>query len=171
MMPTAHPMRPARVLLIPTPPLPKRKRTLCRRFLVSLGARRRTPTRLSLKRISHRRRRETRHDSVTSGGSSQYSPSKSVDSRIRTNTRGNAVHDDGARRAEIAFAAGPRNRSASGNHGRADGRPLHGPQAVSRGRGALQKAFGSGPAKSRIFEQAGHRSTSAGGAGIGAEIL
>src|ERR1700675_1281870 len=164
-------MRPAKVSLTQTPPLPKRKRTLYRKFLVSLGARRRTPTRLNLKRISHRRRRETRHDSVTSGVSSQYSPSKSVDSRNRTNTRGNAVHDDGARRAAIAFAAGPRHRRASGNHGRADGRPLHGPQAVSRGCGALQEAFRSGPAKSRISEQAGHRSASAGGAGIGAEIL
>src|SRR5580700_2380004 len=171
MIRTGHPMRPVRVLLPPTPPRRKRKRTLYRRFLVSLGARRRTPTRLSLKRTSHRRRRETRHDSVTSGGSNQYSPSKSVDSRNGTNTRGNAVHDGGARRAAIGFAAGPGNRSASGNYGRADGRPLHDPQAVSRGRGALQKAFGSGPAKSRIFKQAGHRSTSAGGAGIGAEIL
>src|ERR1700676_4463485 len=145
-------MRPAKVCLTQTPPLPKRKRTLYRKFLVSLGARRRTPTRLNLKRISHRRRRETRHDSVTSGGSSQYSPSKSVDSRNRSNTRRNAVHDDGARRGAIAFAAGSCNRGAPGNHGRADGRPLYGPQAVSRGRGTLQETFGSGAAKSRVFE-------------------
>src|ERR1700719_3729989 len=49
----------------------KRKRVLYRRFLVSLGARRRIPTRPSL-----RRRRETPHDKVSCGSSSKLSPSK-----------------------------------------------------------------------------------------------
>ena len=45
-------------------PTGKRKRTLYRRFLVSLGARRRIPTRPSL-----RRRRETPHDQLSCGSS------------------------------------------------------------------------------------------------------
>ena len=55
---------------VPTGKPPKRKRTLCRKFLVSLGARRRTPTRPSL-----RRRRETPHDEVSCGSFSKHSPS------------------------------------------------------------------------------------------------
>ena len=55
---------------VPTSKPAKRKRTLYRKFLVSLGARRRTPTRPSL-----RRRRETPHDEVSCGSFSKYSPS------------------------------------------------------------------------------------------------
>ena len=55
---------------VPTSKPAKRKRTLYRKFLVSLGARRRTPTRPSL-----RRRRETPHDEVSCGSFSKHSPS------------------------------------------------------------------------------------------------
>src|ERR1700730_8896091 len=58
----------------------KRKRVLYRRFLVSLEARRRIPTRPSL-----RRRRETPHDEVSCGSSSKFSPSKLQYSLRRTN--------------------------------------------------------------------------------------
>src|SRR6202035_476782 len=58
-------------LMVPRGRQRKRKRVLYRRFLVSLGARRRIPTRPSL-----RRRRETPHDEVSCGSSSKLSPSK-----------------------------------------------------------------------------------------------
>src|SRR5579859_3094268 len=96
---TGRPTRPGKARRLPRTPAPnpaKRKRTHCRKFLVSLEARRRNPTRPSRSPISLSRRRETRHDSRTSGGSSQYSPSKSVDSRNRTNARRDAVDGHGA---------------------------------------------------------------------------
>src|SRR5258707_3541138 len=59
-------------------PLHKRKRTLYRRFLVSLEARRRTPTSRS------RRRRESRHDALWDGGSSSTDLRKPQHSLRRT---------------------------------------------------------------------------------------
>src|SRR5580692_680857 len=172
MTPTGRPMPPARGPLVILPlHRAKRKRTLYRRFLVSLGVRRRTPTRLSLNQIRLRRRRETRHDSGKSGVSSQYSLLDSFDSRCRTDSRRYPLDGYGARRGASAFAAGPRNRGAPGNDGRADGRPVYGPEAVPRGRGDVQKALGSRSPESRVSEQARHRSAPAGSVGAGAEIL
>src|SRR5713101_2602091 len=51
----------------------KRKRVLCRRFLVSLEVRRRTPTSLSRTRLS-RITKETRHDSSSNGVFRYFSP-------------------------------------------------------------------------------------------------
>src|SRR5713226_9173096 len=66
MIPTGRPMRPARARSILRR---KRKRILYRRFLVSLGVRRRNPT-----RPSPSRRREIRHDQDQNGVSSNRSP-------------------------------------------------------------------------------------------------
>src|SRR6266481_4611882 len=62
-------------------PLHKRKRTLYRRFLVSLEVRRRTPT------SRNRRRRESRHDALWDGGSSSTHPRKPQHSLRRTDYR------------------------------------------------------------------------------------
>src|SRR5438552_14993129 len=76
---TGHPMLPARALRTPQRNLGKRKRILYRRYLVSLGVRRRNPTRLSLSR-----RREIRHDQSQIGVSSSRSPLQSFDSLRRS---------------------------------------------------------------------------------------
>src|SRR5256884_1460935 len=76
---TGHPMLPARALRTLQRNLGKRKRILYRRFLVSLGVRRRNPTRPSLSR-----RREIRHDQSQIGVSSSRSPLQSFDSLRRS---------------------------------------------------------------------------------------
>src|SRR4029077_17276256 len=75
---TGRRTRRGRALLTPTPN-PRKKRTPCRRYLVSLEIRRRTPTRLS-----RSRRREIRHEQESDGVSSRCSPPRSFDTLRRS---------------------------------------------------------------------------------------
>src|SRR5207302_8129306 len=82
MIPIGRPRQPAKPLLILQRNPAKRKRILYIRFLVSLGVRRRTPTRLSLSR-----RREIRHDQHSNGVSSNRSPLHAFHVLCRTDFR------------------------------------------------------------------------------------
>src|ERR1051326_1225058 len=82
MVTTPPSVRMASLCRLGTKQTKKRKRTLCRKFLVSLEERRRTPT-----SSKSRRRRESRHDALRDGGSSSTDFRKPQHSLRRANYR------------------------------------------------------------------------------------
>src|SRR5215470_15238070 len=106
--------------LLTLPPNPRtRKRTLYRKYLVSLEVRRRTPTRLkNPRRPSRRRRRETRHDPYPGGDSSKHSPPRSLVARRRSIPRRHA-REHSPRSTALAASAAALSRSVVGDRGQA----------------------------------------------------
>src|SRR6266568_4362867 len=147
----------------------KRKRIPYRRYLVSLEVRRRNPTRLS-----RSRRRETRHEQDSDGGSIKHSSPDSFNTLRRTIARRKPGKTSGAARGSIttADAGGQfRDRCEAGAYRGAARGSVHGPQGLSRGGASLQAADGSKSTESGLSEQARDCASPTGGPRAGPQVL